>query len=89
MEAERILLQLREGWRDSSAALEGCCDDFEKPKETKRKEDVSEAVKGVTEALEEAKLEDLQEETTEAVLEAGSSDEGASLRQHHNEELGC
>ena len=57
LEAERTWLQLREGWRDSSAALESCCDDFEKPKETKRREDVSEAVKGVTEALKKAKLE--------------------------------
>ena len=42
-------------------------------------------MKEVTEALEEAQLEDLQEETTEAEIEAEDCEEGASLRQHHNE----
>ena len=63
-------------------------DDFEKPNGTERSEAVSEAVKEVTKTLEDTQLEDLQEETTEAVLEAGDIDEGASLRQHHNEEGG-
>ena len=53
-----------------------------------RSEAVSEAVEEVTKTLEGTQLEDLQEETTEAVLEAGDSNEGASLRQHHNEEGG-
>ena len=84
-EAKRIQRQLRESWRDSSAALEICVDDCEKPKETEGKEAASEAVERVTRTLEDTQLEDLQEETTEAELEAESGEEGASLRQHHNE----
>ena len=84
-EGEKGRRQLRQSWRDSSAALQLCCDDFEKPSEKERNEAVSEGVKEVTEALEEAQLEDLQEETTEAEIEAEDCEEGASLRQHHNE----
>ena len=83
--AEKVCLQLRQSWRDSSVALQLCCDDFEKPSEKERSEAVSEGVKEVMEALEEAQLEDLQEETTEADIEAEDCEEGASLRQHHNE----
>ena len=85
LEAERVRRQLRESWRNSSAVLGLCCDDSEKPTETGRREAVPEGVKEVTEALEEAQLEDLQEETTEAEIETESCEEGASLRQHHNE----
>ena len=84
-EAERVRLQLRQSWRNSSAALQLCCDDFEKPSEKEGSEAVSEGVKEVTEALEEAQLEYLQEETTEAEIGAEDCEEGASLRQHHNE----
>ena len=35
--------------------------------------------------MEEAQLEDLQEEATEVDIEAEGEEEGASLRQHHNE----
>ena len=85
LEAERVRHQLRESWRNSSAVLELCRDDPENPSETGRREAVPEGVKEVTVALEEAQLEDLQEETTEAEIEAESCEEGASLRQHHNE----
>ena len=84
LEAERVRHQLRESWRDSSAVLELCCDDPEKPNETGKSGAVSEGVKEVTEALEEAKLEELQEGTTEAEIEAKNCEEGASLWQHHN-----
>ena len=85
LELVKDRLQLRESWRHSCAALECSRDDSEKPTETGRREAVPEGVKEVTEALEEAQLEDLQEETTEAEIEAESCEEGASLRQHHNE----
>ena len=85
LEAEKGLRQLRESWRDSSAVLELCCDDSEKPNDTEGSGAVSEGVKEVTEALEEAQLEDLQEETTEVETKAESCEEGASLRQHHDE----
>ena len=84
LEAERVRFELQESWRDSSAALELCCDDSENPRETKRREATSEGVKEVIEALGGAQLEDLQEEMTEAEIKAKSGDEGASLRQHHN-----
>ena len=85
LESVKDRLQLRESWRHSCAALECCRDDSEKPNEKERSEAASEAVKEVTRALEDTQLEDLQEETIEAVLEAGSCEEGASLRQHHDE----
>ena len=89
LEAARTRFELRKSWRDSSAVLEHCRDDSEKPTEKERSEAASEAVKEVTRALEDAQLEDLQEETTEAVLETRSSEEGAPLRQHHNGEEDC
>ena len=89
LEVARTRSELRKSWRDSSAALEHCSDDFEKPNEKEGSEATSEAVKEVTRALEDAQLEDLQEETTEAVLETRSSEEGAPLRQHHNREEDC
>ena len=59
LEAEQIQLQLREAWRDSSAALELHRDDFEKVKETKRTGAAFEGVKEITEVLEETQIEDL------------------------------
>ena len=84
-EAVKAKQELRDSWRRSSVILQGCVDDPEGSLRAARREAFRDEVRAVAEALEGAQLEDLQEETTEVDIKAESEDEGASLRQHHNE----
>ena len=85
MEAERVGPQWRESWRNSTAALELCRDDFAEAREKAQHWAFRGEAKAAIIAVDEAQLEEFQEEATEVAIEAESEREGASLRQHHNE----